>query len=174
LELFLPLAGIVDPEVQALQALEPVWARLRAGVRLVPRELRSALRDGPDWRVGFDPPDVPTLYLHGEQRRCSRARARFPTCCQTRSSTACRGSGTSLRLRSLDLCRRDPGVHRDSQHLSNGFGARDRTTTSRTRRREGRRHGRGPMDAASREWRRRVARYRPSAWPEPRMQERNE
>jgi pimeloyl-ACP methyl ester carboxylesterase len=67
LELFLPLAGIVDPEVQALQALEPVWARLRAGVRLVPRELRSALRDGPDWRVGFDPPDVPTLYLHGEQ-----------------------------------------------------------------------------------------------------------
>jgi pimeloyl-ACP methyl ester carboxylesterase len=67
LELFLPLAGIVDEEAQALRALEPVWARMRAGVRLVPREMRSALRDGPDWLVGFDPPDVPTLYLHGEQ-----------------------------------------------------------------------------------------------------------
>jgi pimeloyl-ACP methyl ester carboxylesterase len=67
LELFLPLAGIVDDEAQALQALGPVWARLHAGVRLVPREMRSALRDGHDWRVGFDPPDVRTLYLHGEQ-----------------------------------------------------------------------------------------------------------
>jgi pimeloyl-ACP methyl ester carboxylesterase len=67
LELFLPFAGIVDEEVQALQAMEPVWARMRAGVRLVPREMRSPLRDGPHWLVGFDPPDVPTLYLYGEQ-----------------------------------------------------------------------------------------------------------
>lgn len=67
LELFCPLAGIADDEVQALQALEPVWARIRAGARLLPRELRSGLRDGRDWLVGFDPPDVPTLYLHGEK-----------------------------------------------------------------------------------------------------------
>jgi pimeloyl-ACP methyl ester carboxylesterase len=66
LELFLPLAGIVDEEVQALRALEPVWARMRAGVRPLPREVQSARRDGPDWLVGFDPPDVPTLYLYGE------------------------------------------------------------------------------------------------------------
>ena len=67
LELFLPLAGIVDQEVQVLQALEPVWTRMRAGVRLVPREMRSGLRDGHDWLVGFDPPNVPTLYLYGEE-----------------------------------------------------------------------------------------------------------
>jgi pimeloyl-ACP methyl ester carboxylesterase len=67
LELFLPLAGVVDEEVEVLRALEPVWARMRAGVRLVPRELRSGLRDGPDWLARFDPPDVPVLYLYGEQ-----------------------------------------------------------------------------------------------------------
>jgi pimeloyl-ACP methyl ester carboxylesterase len=67
LELFFPVAGIVDDEVRALQALEPVWARMREGVRPLPREMRSALRDGGDWLVGFDPPDVPTLYLYGEE-----------------------------------------------------------------------------------------------------------
>jgi pimeloyl-ACP methyl ester carboxylesterase len=67
LELFLPLAGIVDKKVQALQAPEPVWARMRAGVRLLPREMRSALRDDPDWLVGLDPPNVPTLYLYGKE-----------------------------------------------------------------------------------------------------------
>ena len=67
LELFLPLAGIVDEEAQALRALEPVWARMRAGVRPLPREMRSGLRDGRDWLAGFDPPDVPTLYLYGEE-----------------------------------------------------------------------------------------------------------
>jgi hypothetical protein len=67
LELFVPLAGIVDEEIQVLRALEPVWARMREGVGLVPREIRSALRDGRDWLDGFDPPDVPTLYLYGEE-----------------------------------------------------------------------------------------------------------
>lgn len=67
LELFLPLAGMIDEEVQALQALEPVWARMRSSVRLVPREMRSALRDDPNWLSRFDPPNVPTLYLYGEE-----------------------------------------------------------------------------------------------------------
>jgi pimeloyl-ACP methyl ester carboxylesterase len=67
LELFWPIAGIEGEEVQALRALEPVWARMRDGVRLVPREMRSARRDGHDWLVGFDPPDVPTLYLYGQE-----------------------------------------------------------------------------------------------------------
>jgi pimeloyl-ACP methyl ester carboxylesterase len=71
LELFLPLAGIVDEEVRALQTLEPVWARMRAGVRLVPREMRSALRDAPNWLVRLDPPNVPTLYLYGEETDAS-------------------------------------------------------------------------------------------------------
>lgn len=42
LELFLPQAGIIDEEVMALRTLEPVWARVRAGARLVPREIRAA------------------------------------------------------------------------------------------------------------------------------------
>jgi pimeloyl-ACP methyl ester carboxylesterase len=67
LALFLPLAGIVTQEVEVLRALEPVWARMRAAVRLVPREIRSGLRDGRGRRVGFDPPDLPTLYLYGEK-----------------------------------------------------------------------------------------------------------
>jgi pimeloyl-ACP methyl ester carboxylesterase len=67
LELFLPFAGVVDEEVEALRALEPVWARMQAGVRLVPREIRSGLRDGPGWLARFDLPDVPTLYLHGKE-----------------------------------------------------------------------------------------------------------
>ena len=67
LELFLPQAGIIDEEVKALRTLEPVWARVRAGARLVPREIRAARREGRDWLGTLDPPDVPTLYLYGEQ-----------------------------------------------------------------------------------------------------------
>jgi pimeloyl-ACP methyl ester carboxylesterase len=71
LALFFPLAGIVNEEVQVLRALEPVWAKMRAGVHPVPREIRSGLRDAHDWRVGFDRPDLPTLYLYGRGERGS-------------------------------------------------------------------------------------------------------
>jgi pimeloyl-ACP methyl ester carboxylesterase len=67
LELFLPQAGIIDEEVMALRTLESVWARVRAGARLVPREIRAALHEDRDWLGALDPPDVPTLYLYGEQ-----------------------------------------------------------------------------------------------------------
>jgi pimeloyl-ACP methyl ester carboxylesterase len=67
LELFFPAAGIVDQEVQALRSLEPVWARLREGVYLFPREVRAALHDQRDRLRAFDPPAVPTLYLYGKE-----------------------------------------------------------------------------------------------------------
>jgi pimeloyl-ACP methyl ester carboxylesterase len=67
LERFFPAAGIVDQEVQALRSLDPVWARLREGVCLFPREVRAALDDGRDWLWAFDPPAIPTLYLYGKE-----------------------------------------------------------------------------------------------------------
>jgi pimeloyl-ACP methyl ester carboxylesterase len=75
LERFFPAAGIVDQEVQALRSLDPVWARLREGVCLVPREVRAGLDDGRDWLGAFDPPAVPTLYLYGKETDA----AIFPT-----------------------------------------------------------------------------------------------
>jgi pimeloyl-ACP methyl ester carboxylesterase len=65
LEIVLPAVGVVDTEVQVLRSLEPVWERLRAGVRLVPRELRTGL-NAMDMLEAFDPPDIPTLCLFGE------------------------------------------------------------------------------------------------------------
>jgi pimeloyl-ACP methyl ester carboxylesterase len=68
LEILFPAVGVVDQEVQVLRSLEPVWARLREGVRLVPRELQTlALPEGGNRLMEFDPPDVPTLYLYGEE-----------------------------------------------------------------------------------------------------------
>lgn len=67
LELFFPWAGIIEPEVQILRALAPVWERLRQGVRLVPRELRAAIGEAPEQLASFVPPAVPTLYLYGEE-----------------------------------------------------------------------------------------------------------
>jgi pimeloyl-ACP methyl ester carboxylesterase len=65
LEIVFPAVGVVDAEVQVLRSLEPVWERLRAGVRLVPRELRTGF-EAIDRLEAFDPPDIPTLYLFGE------------------------------------------------------------------------------------------------------------
>ena len=66
LELFFPGVGIVDDEVQILRSLDPIWERLREGVRRVPRELQAI---GEDWDQvrAVDPPQVPTLYLYGEE-----------------------------------------------------------------------------------------------------------
>ena len=66
LELFFPLAGILEHELKAVRTLEPVWQRMRRGVALVPRE-DEAIRSDPRARLsGIEPPDVPMLYLHGE------------------------------------------------------------------------------------------------------------
>jgi pimeloyl-ACP methyl ester carboxylesterase len=65
LEIVFPAVGVVDTEVQVLRSLEPVWERLRAGVRLVPREIRTGF-EAIDRLEAFDPPDIPTLYLYGE------------------------------------------------------------------------------------------------------------
>jgi pimeloyl-ACP methyl ester carboxylesterase len=64
LEVVFPAVGVVDTEVQVLRSLEPVWERLRAGVRLVPRELRTGF-EAIDTLEAFDPTDIPTLYLFG-------------------------------------------------------------------------------------------------------------
>jgi pimeloyl-ACP methyl ester carboxylesterase len=62
-----PAIGVAEHEQMALRSLEPVWSRIREGVRLCPRELRAGLDEGLDQRTAFEPPDVPTLYLHGEE-----------------------------------------------------------------------------------------------------------
>jgi pimeloyl-ACP methyl ester carboxylesterase len=66
LELVFPLVGAVHQEVQILRSLEPVWQRLQAGVQLVPRETRLTPQER-DRVMAFDPPNVPTLYLYGEE-----------------------------------------------------------------------------------------------------------
>jgi pimeloyl-ACP methyl ester carboxylesterase len=66
LELFCPIAGIVDHEIQALRSLAPVWNRLQAGVLLAPREIKAGLEEAREQFAAFEPPDVPTLYLYGE------------------------------------------------------------------------------------------------------------
>jgi pimeloyl-ACP methyl ester carboxylesterase len=65
LEIVFPVVGVVNTEIQVLRSLEPVWERLRAGVRLVPREVRTGC-DAIGRLEAFDPPDIPTLYLYGE------------------------------------------------------------------------------------------------------------
>lgn len=65
LEIIFPLIGVAETEVQMLRSAEPVWERLRAGVRLVPRELQTGLQ-AIDRLKALDPPDIPTLYLYGE------------------------------------------------------------------------------------------------------------
>jgi len=65
LELLFPAVGVVEAEVQVLRSLEAVWERLRAGVRLVPRELRTGF-EAIDRLEAFDPPEIPLLYLYGE------------------------------------------------------------------------------------------------------------
>ena len=53
-----------------LRSVESVWERLRAGVRLVPRELQTGFQ-AIDRLKALDPPDIPTLYLYGEKTDAS-------------------------------------------------------------------------------------------------------
>jgi pimeloyl-ACP methyl ester carboxylesterase len=66
LEIVFPAVGVVEGEVQMLRSVESVWERLRAGVRLVPRELRTGFQ-AIDRLQALDPPDIPMLYLYGEK-----------------------------------------------------------------------------------------------------------
>jgi pimeloyl-ACP methyl ester carboxylesterase len=66
LEMFFTVAGIVETEAQVLRSLDPVWERLRAGVRCAPREGEAPL-EALDRLKASDPPDVPTLYLYGQE-----------------------------------------------------------------------------------------------------------
>jgi len=75
LELFFPIAGIVEQEIEALRSLDPVWKRLQAGVALVPREFKVGLDEALEQFAAFEPPDVPMLYLYGEATEASI----FPT-----------------------------------------------------------------------------------------------
>ena len=70
LEIVFAAIGVADPEVHVLRSIEAVWRRLRAGVRLVPRELRTGFQ-AIDRLNALDPPDVPTLYLYGEKTETS-------------------------------------------------------------------------------------------------------
>jgi pimeloyl-ACP methyl ester carboxylesterase len=63
LEIFFPAVGIPEQEVAILRSLEPVWERVLQGVRQTPREARAIGGQ----RMVFSPPDVPTLYLYGEE-----------------------------------------------------------------------------------------------------------
>ena len=67
LEIAFSIVGIVDAEVQILRSLEPVWERLRDGVRQAPREMQvRVIEEVVDRLRSFAPPDIPTLYLYGE------------------------------------------------------------------------------------------------------------
>lgn len=66
LEIIFPAVGVVEEEVQIIRSLPDVWARACEGVRLVPREIRIAY-EAIDRLTASDPPDIPTLYLYGEQ-----------------------------------------------------------------------------------------------------------
>ena len=74
LEILFPAIGVTDTEAYVLRSVESVWKRLRQGVRLVPRELRTGFQ-AIDRLNPLDPPDIPTLYLYGEKTDASV----FPT-----------------------------------------------------------------------------------------------
>ena len=74
LEIIFAAIGVVETEVHVLRSVEAVWERLRAGVRLVPRELQTGFQ-AIDRLNALDPPDIPTLYLYGEKTETSI----FPT-----------------------------------------------------------------------------------------------
>jgi pimeloyl-ACP methyl ester carboxylesterase len=69
LDIFFQVAGIVEHETRVLRSLAPVWERLRDGVRLAPREFDAGLAEARERLASFEPPDVPTLYLYGEETR---------------------------------------------------------------------------------------------------------
>jgi pimeloyl-ACP methyl ester carboxylesterase len=66
LAIFFAAVGSVDSEVEVLRSLEPVWQRIRESHQRVPRELRLSPEER-DRIMAFDPPDVATLYLYGEE-----------------------------------------------------------------------------------------------------------
>jgi pimeloyl-ACP methyl ester carboxylesterase len=70
LEIVFSIVGIADAEAQILRSLEPVWERLRDGVRQAPREM-LVVDEVVDRLRSLDPPDVPTLYLYGEDTDAS-------------------------------------------------------------------------------------------------------
>jgi len=68
LEAFFPLAGITEEEAAVVRSIPEVWDRACAGARLAPREIRTALAEA-DRLTTIEQPDVPTLYLYGEETR---------------------------------------------------------------------------------------------------------
>jgi pimeloyl-ACP methyl ester carboxylesterase len=70
LEIVFSIVGIADAEAQILRSLEPVWRRLRDGVRQAPREMR-VLDEVTDRLRSFTPPEIPTLYLYGQDTDAS-------------------------------------------------------------------------------------------------------
>jgi pimeloyl-ACP methyl ester carboxylesterase len=70
LEVLFPVGIAVEEEVRIIRSRPEVWARACEGVGLVPRELRTA-RGAIDRLTESDPPDVPTLYLYGEETDAS-------------------------------------------------------------------------------------------------------
>ena len=66
LEIFFSVGVAVEEEIQIIHSLAEVWARAREGVRLVPRELRTA-PEAIDRLTPSNPQDIPTLYLYGEE-----------------------------------------------------------------------------------------------------------
>lgn len=64
---FFPVADITDEEAAILRTLEPVWERMRDGVRTIPREARSSRDDHRAHLPAIHPPDAPALYLYGEE-----------------------------------------------------------------------------------------------------------
>src|SRR5262245_58769690 len=70
LEIVFCVVGIADAEAQILRSLEPVWERLRDGVRQAPREIH-VIDQITDRLRSFTPPEIPTLYLYGQETDAS-------------------------------------------------------------------------------------------------------
>lgn len=66
LQIFFPVAEIVEEEVEAIRAQKPVWEALRQGVRVFPREHRALQAEGRKMLSAVELPHVPMLYLYGE------------------------------------------------------------------------------------------------------------
>jgi pimeloyl-ACP methyl ester carboxylesterase len=66
LDAFLPLAGISPGEIQFMRSMEPVWSRLCAGVRVLPRESEALAAEAGRFAT-LKRPDVPMLYLYGSE-----------------------------------------------------------------------------------------------------------
>lgn len=107
LETFLPLIGETDETVKALRSGPEVWNRLQVSVPATLTELRT-------WHAELEgapepvPPNVPTLYLYGEET----SNPLFPvlmSCgpsCRTPSCAPCRANATSHRSSTHPASRR--------------------------------------------------------------------